>query len=68
MPEHVHEVRGAGRRSSGGAAEHPHVRRRVGRRGDVSEWIYQCKHSNELQALPWIFLALFAGVVFCQLA
>jgi hypothetical protein len=34
----------------------------------VSEWIYQCKHSNELQALPWIFLALFAGVVFCQLA
>ena len=33
----------------------------------VSEWIYQCKHGR-LQALPWIWLALFAGVVFWQLA
>jgi hypothetical protein len=34
----------------------------------VSEWIYQCKHSTGLQVLPWIFFALFAAVVFWQLA
>jgi hypothetical protein len=34
----------------------------------VSEWIYQCKHSAGLHVLPWIFFALFAAVVFWQLA
>lgn len=34
----------------------------------VSEWIYQCKHDARLELLPWVWLALFAGVVFWQLA
>lgn len=34
----------------------------------VSEWIYQCKHSARLPMLPWIAFALFAAVVFWQLA
>lgn len=34
----------------------------------VSEWIYQCKHDARLVFLPWLWAALFAGVVFWQLA